>query len=352
VSRRQLDAARACPSDAACIGERSMAVMVSGGTGFVGLNLVQALLARGEHVVVAALDDIPAPAQRAFAQLPGRLEAVRADVRDGEAVTTLLRKHQVDRFFPFAAITSGPAREAEAPELVVQVNLLGFIAQLRAARDAGVRRVIAPASASVYGDSFFTHALLDEAATPCVPSGVYGMTKYAIERCGLRLGELWGIDVIAARIGSVFGPWERDTGLRDMIGPHHFLARLAASGREAILPAAIPASAWVYGPDVASGLLHLLDMKDPAHRSFNICSGRMWGEVITQWADALAGRFPGFTWRRAADPAEVNVRFTEMRPRGRMDIARIQSTGWQPGFAPAAAYAHYGAWLADNPGAL
>ena len=329
-----------------------MAVMVSGGTGFVGLNLVQALLTRGEHVVVAALDDVPAPAQRAFAKLPGRLEAVRADVRDAEAFTALLRQHQVDRLFPFAAITSGAAREAEAPELVIQVNLLGFIAQLRAARDAGVRRVIAPSSASVYGDSFFNHALLNESDTPCVPSGVYGMTKFAIERCGLRLGELWGIDVIAARIGSVFGVWERDTGLRDMIGPHHYLARAAVARQEAVLPAIIPASAWVYGPDVARSLLHLLDMKNPAQRSFNICSGQIWGEVMTGWADTLAERFPGFSWRRAEDPAEVNIRFTEHRPRGRMDITRIQATGWQPAFGPAAAYAHYAAWLTENPDAL
>ncbi len=329
-----------------------MAIMVTGGTGFVGLNLVQALLARGEHVVVVALDDFPAPAQRVLARLPGRLESIRADIRDAEAFTSLLRKHQVDRLFPFAAITSGPAREAEAPELVIQVNLLGFIAQLRAARVAGVRRVIAPSSASVYGDSFFNQALLNESDTPCVPAGVYGMTKYAIERCGLRLGELWGIDVIAARIGSVFGTWERDTGLRDMIGPHHYLARLAVARQQAVLPAVIPQSAWVYGPDVARGLLHLLDMKDPAHRSFNICSGQLWGNVITDWADTLASRFPGFTWRRADNPAEVNVRFTELRPRGRMDIARIQATGWQPAYDPVAAYAHYGAWLAENPGAL
>jgi len=329
-----------------------MAVMVTGGTGFVGLNLVEALLARGEHVVVVALDDVPAPARRAFAALPGRLEAVRGDVRDAEAFAGLLRRHAVDRLFPFAAITSGAEREARTPELVVEVNLLGFIAQLRAARDAGVARVIAPASASVYGDSFYTHALLDEATTPCVPSGVYGTTKYAIERCGLRLGELWGMEVIAARIGSVFGPWERDTGLRDLIGPHHALARLAAAGAEAVLPARIPASAWVYGPDVAAGLLHLLDMAAPAHRSFNICSGLLWGEVITRWADALAARHPGFTWRQSDDPAEVNVRFTDLRPRGRMDIARIGATGWQPRFGPDAAYTHYGDWLAANPGAL
>lgn len=333
-----------------------MAVMVTGGTGFVGLNLVHALLERGEHVVVAALDDIPAPAQRAFARLPGKVEAIRADIRnitaDPDGFAGVMKRHGVDRLFPFAAITSGPAREAEVPELVIQVNLLGFIAQLRAARAAGVKRIIAPSSASAYGDAFFAHALLNETDTPTIPSGVYGVTKYAVERSGLRLGELWELDVIAARIGSVFGPWERDTGLRDMIGPHHYLARLAVAGQEAVLPAALPVQAWVYGPDVARGLLHLLDMNAPPHRVFNICSGEMWGEVMLRWAETLAARHPAFRWRRSENEAEVNVRVSERRPRGRMDIARIQSTGWQPGYGPAAAYAHYADWLSAYPDAL
>ena len=241
-----------------------MSVMVTGGTGFVGLNLVEALLARGEAVVVVALDDVPAPALRGFAGLPGRLAVERMDVRDQAGLVGLMRRHGVDRLFPFAAITSGPEREAEAPELVIEVNLLGFVAQLRAAREAGVRRVIAPSSAAVYGESFYAHARLDEARTPAVPVGVYGVTKYAVERTALRLGALWGVEVIAARIGSVFGPWERDTGLRDMIGPHWHLARMAQEGREAVLPAVIPAYTWVYSRDVAAGLLHLLDMAAPS----------------------------------------------------------------------------------------
>jgi nucleoside-diphosphate-sugar epimerase len=324
-----------------------MSILISGGTGFVGLNLAEALLARGEHVVIAALDDVPASAQRVFARLPGRLTAVRADVRDVPSFTDLLRAHQVDRLFPFAAITSGPDRERDMPERVMEVNLLGFMGQMRAARDAGVRRVIAPASASVYGESFYTHASLTEAETPCVPTSVYGVTKYAVERTALRLGDLWGLDVIAARIGAVFGPWERDTGLRDMIGPHWTLARMARDGAAAVLPAEIPAYTWVYSRDVAAGLLHLLDMPAPPYRVFNVCSGTPWGPVITQWADRL-----GVDWRQSADLAEVNVRFSETRPRGAMSVARIRTTGWTPRFGPSDAYADYAGWMAENADGL
>ncbi len=322
-----------------------MSVMVTGGTGFVGLNIVEALLARGEDVVVVGLDDVPAPAAAAFARLPGRMTAMRADVTDAGSLSGLMRAHGVDRLFPFAAITSGPDREAEMPEQVVAVNLGGFIGQMRAAREAGVRRVIAPSSAAAYGESFHRHAKLDEETTPPVPAGVYGVTKYGVERSALRLGALWGIDVIAARISSVFGPWERDTGLRDTLSTHWHLAHLAAQGREAVLPAEIPAYTWVYSRDIASGLLHLLDMADPPQRVFNVCSGMAWGPVVTRWAEALRGLHPGFRWRQSADPAEVNVFLPDARPRGTMDIARIAATGWRPRFGPDAAYADYAAWL-------
>ncbi len=118
--------------------------MVTGGTGFVGLNLVEALLARGEHVVAVGLDGVPPVAAAKFAALPGRLDSVRADVTDAAAMAGLMRAHGVDRLFPFAAITSGPDRERDMPERVIEVNLLGFMAQLRAAREVGVGRIIAP----------------------------------------------------------------------------------------------------------------------------------------------------------------------------------------------------------------
>jgi nucleoside-diphosphate-sugar epimerase len=329
-----------------------MSVMVTGGTGFVGLALTEALLTRGEDVVVYALDEPPAAARRVFAALPGRLTVVTGSVTDGSALTEAMRAHRVDRLFPFAAITAGPARERDVPEQILNVNLVGFVTQLRAARDAGVRRVIAPSSAASYGDSFFDHALLDEATTPCVPGSVYGVTKYAVERTALRLGAGWGLDVIAARIGSVFGPWERDTGLRDMLGPHWQLAGVAVRGGHAVLPASIPAYTWVYARDVAAGLVHLLDLPSPELRVFNICSGCEWGARITEWCAMLAERFPGFTWSQSDDPSALTIRFSETRPRGRMDIARIGATGWSPRFGPEAAYADYLEWVTATPDAF
>lgn len=152
-----------------------MAVLVTGGAGFVGLNLVEALLARGREVVVFGREKVPAAALAAFAPLPGRLVGLQGDVRDAAALRAVFASHAIEAVFPFAAVTSGPAREAEDPESVLQVNLLGTLATLRAARDAGVRRVVIPSSTAAYGASFYTQPLMREEDTPCVPTSLYGV---------------------------------------------------------------------------------------------------------------------------------------------------------------------------------
>ncbi len=327
------------------------AILVTGGAGFVGLNVTEALLSRGEHVVVfgreAALPD-PAPAR--FARLPGRLEVIQGDVTDHAALRGVFRARRIGAVFPFAAITAGPEREAADPQLVLDVNLKGVVATLQAARDAGtVRRVVLPSSAAVYGESAYAFPLLEEATTPPVPISLYGVTKYAVERAGLRLAGLWGLDAVAARIGATFGPWERDTGLRDTLSLHLALAQAARRGESVVLPPApLPAYDWVYVRDLAAGLLALLDTKDPPHRVVNLASGMDWGPHYAACLDVLARSFPGFRWRHAAPGEAPTIRWNEAKPRGAMAIGRAASFGWRPAHDPASAMADYAGWLANG----
>jgi UDP-glucuronate 4-epimerase len=329
-----------------------MAVLISGGTGFVGLNVAELLLARGEHVVLAAMDRPPASAVRAFAKLPGRLDAEICDVLDGPAFAGLIRRHAVDRLFPLAAITAGPERERSVPERVLEVNVLGLVAQLRAGRDAGIGRVVVPSSAGVYGESFYDAGPLVEDKTACQPTSLYGISKYAAERSALRLGKLWDMDVVAARIGAVFGPWERDTGVRDMLGAHWQLARCARNGGAAVLPSDIPACSWIYARDAAAALVHLLDRPGLTGQVFNVCSGVDWGPAILRWCERLRKTFPDFSFRQAVHPEQPDIRLVDTRPRTVMDITRIAATGWSPRFMPEDAYRDYAAWLEQHPTAL
>ncbi len=330
------------------------AVLVTGGAGFVGLNLVEQLLGRGEEVVVFAREAVPPAAAAAFAALPGRLTAIRGDVLDRAALRGVFAAHRIGSMFPLAVITAGPRREAEDVETILDVNLRGMAMQLAAARDAGVGRIVFPSSISVYGESLATHALLREDTTPPVPNSIYGVTKYAGERMALRLRDLWGLDLVCGRIGGVFGPWERDTGVRDLLGPHMQLAVAALRGEEeAVLPATILPRPWVYARDLARGLLLLHDAPKPRWPVYNIGSGEDWGPRILLWAAALARQYPRFRYRQSGDPAAVTISFHESRPRGVEDISRIREEfGYAPRFLPEAAYEDYLRWLAATPGYL
>lgn len=321
------------------------AILITGGAGFVGLNLCEALLARGEHLLVFGRErELPPRAAAAFARLPGRIEIIAGDVNDTVALKALFARHRIDRLFPFAAVTAGPAREAADPHAVLDVNLNGLIRTLEAAREAGtLRRVILPSSAAVYGESAYAHALLDEATTPPIPISLYGVTKYAVERAGLRLCAHWGLDAVAARIGATYGPWERDTGLRDTLSPHLAILTAAARGEEVALPpAARLAYDWVYVRDLAAGLLALLDAPAPPHRVVNLASGANFAPSLEACMAELSAAFPGFRWREAM-PA--TIRFNEDRPRGVMSVARAADFGWRPRFSPRDAYADYAGWV-------
>ncbi len=327
-----------------------MAILVTGGAGFVGLNVVEALLARGEHVVVFGLEAMPAAAGAQFAALPGQLEVVRGDVLDRAALDAVLAAQKIHAMFPLAAVTAGPRREAEQTAHILEVNLIGVTNQLQAARDTGVGRIVFPSSISVYGESLNTPGPLREDTTPPVPISVYGITKYAGERLALRLRELWGLDLVCARIGAVFGPWERDTGVRDLLGPHMQLAMAALRGEEAVLPATLLPRPWVYARDLAHGLVLLLDAEQPRWPVYNISSGEDWGPRILLWAETLVQHYPTFRWRQSANPAEATINFYDDRPRAVEDIGRIRDDfGYTPEFPPEAAYRDYARWLVTVP---
>jgi nucleoside-diphosphate-sugar epimerase len=327
-----------------------MAVLVTGGAGFVGLNLVEQLLERGEEVVVFGREALPAAAGSALATLPGRLSVVQGDVRDQAALSALFQTHRIDRMLPLAVITAGPKREAEDTETVLDVNLRGMAMQLRAARDAGVGRIVFPSSISVYGESLNTHGLLREDTTPPIPNSIYGVTKYAGERMALRLKELWGLDLVCGRIGSVFGPWERDTGVRDLCGAPMQIAIAALKGEAAVLPARLLPRPWIYARDLARGLIALLDAKSTNYPVYNIGSGLDWAPHMLMWPTLLAEAFPKFSWSVSDKPQEVNIDFRDPKPRGIEDISRIsQEFAFSPQFLPAAAFADYLDWLKRFP---
>ncbi len=301
-----------------------MKILIFGGVGFVGLNIAEMFLRAGHDVAVFDRAPVPDAAAAAFAGLPGRFEAILGNVTDETAVAEAVRAG-TDIVLMGAAITAGSARDASDPATTLKVNLLAQVPILAAARAAGVRRVINLSSAAAYGAAGERLPQLDE-ATPGDPVGLYAITKWASERVGARLGDLWGLDVVSLRLSGVFGPWERATGVRDTLSPHCQILAAAVAGEPAILPRP-GLRDWIYAPDVADAVLAVTGASTLAHGVYNVSTGRRF--TLLDWGTRLAKAFPGFVCRLAEPGEAATIDFHGPTDRAPMAVARIaQDLGW------------------------
>jgi UDP-glucose 4-epimerase len=321
-----------------------MKILVFGGTGFVGLNIAEALLKRGHAVTLFDRAGLPPAAQRAFAVHGGRLSMVQGDVLDRAAVESVITCG-IDVIVIGAAITADAARDAADPETILNVNLLAQVPILTAGRKAGVRRVINLSSAGAYGDAAYRHALLDEDLA-CDPVSLYAITKFASEKVAARLAALWKFDIVSVRLSGVFGPWERATGVRDTLSPQIQIFDASLRNSEAILSRP-GVKDWIYAPDVADALALLIEADRPVHRLYNISTGAEWSAL--QWGEALAALNPGFVCRLAAPGEAANIDLHSDADRAPLAGSRIeQEFGWRAKFGCAESVADLTAWSAQN----
>ncbi|MDB5856620.1 MAG: oxidoreductase [Ramlibacter sp.] len=320
-----------------------MGTFITGASGFVGLALAEHLLARGETVVGFDRSAPPARALRTFAGLPGRFAMEQGDVGDTAALAAAMRRHAPARLVTLAAITAGPQRERATPQAVFEVNVGGVLAALAAAADCGVGRVVHVSSGSVYGASGEGGDALQEDRTPLRPEGLYGISKQAAEAAARRFADLAGLDLVVGRLGTCFGPWEADSGVRDTpIAPLQVL-RLAARGEPALLPRPHRRD-WLYVRDAAAAIAALCDQPRCPHGTYNLGAGFVW--TLAQWCGQVLERHPGFRWRIAGPGEAANVDCYAPYDRAVLDVARLgQDTGFVPRFPLAAAARDFHDWL-------
>lgn len=317
-----------------------MATLITGGAGFVGMALAEAILADGEDVVLL---DARAPSNRFLSQaarLGRRPSVVTGDIRDPACIRDAFAAAPIGRVFHGPAITADAARERGAAADILDVNLFGTLWMLEAARDHGVARFVYPSSLTVYGSSLIDREVMVEDETPAIPESLYAISKYAGERLALRFGALHGLDVVCGRLGSVFGPWEEDTGVRDTLSPFWQVADQARQGGTIVLPSHDVGREMVYSRDVAAALALLLRAERHRFPVYNLSVAADWRSALRDWCDHLGAR-----WRVAAAGEDATVIY-DFRPRGRQDTGRLtEDFGFQPGFLPDAALADYAAWL-------
>ncbi|WP_233837114.1 NAD-dependent epimerase/dehydratase family protein [Paraburkholderia sp. ZP32-5] len=325
-----------------------MTVFITGSSGFVGLALTEHLLARGDTVIGFDRHPPRESACRAFAALPGRFVPLTGDVRDADALEAAMRAHRPSRLVTLAAITADAQRERAMPQTIFEVNVGGVLAALHAAsRSGGIGRVVHISSGSVYGESGRDHARrLVEEITPLAPEGLYGISKRAAEDAARRIAGLYGLPLTIGRLGTCFGPWEADSGVRDTLSAPLQVLECTRRGDTAILPRAHRRD-WLYVRDAAAAIVALLDTPALAHDLYNLAAGFAWS--VVDWCERLAARDPRIAWRIASPDDTPNIDYYAPYDRAPMDIARlVADTPFVPHFDLAHAEADFHRWL-DTP---
>ena len=317
-----------------------MNILIFGGTGFVGINIASALLARSHAVTLFDRGALPRAAAQTFAGFGGALDVIQGDVTDAHAVEAVIARG-FDAVILGATITAGPAREATDPQSILQVNLMAQAPILMAAHRHRVRRVINLSSGSALGAAAYRHALLDE-ELPCEPVSLYAITKVASERVVARLAALWQADFINVRLSGVFGPWERATGVRDTLSPQMQIIDALHREKEAVLSRP-GVRDWIYASDVAEAVAVLVEAEKPKHGLYNISTGREW--TALQWGQHLADLNSGFVCRLASPGENPTVDLHTDADRAPLSVARMaEEFGWRARFDCADSAADLNAW--------
>lgn len=178
---------------------RNSKVLVTGGAGFIGSNLIESLLAEGNKVV--CLDNFSTGKRvniAPFLDNPG-FRLIEGDIRNLEDCQQAVEN--IDVVFHEAALGSVP-RSIKDPVTSTDVNIGGFVKMLFASKEAGVKRFIYAASSSTYGDHPDLPKVEDIIGSPLSP---YAITKYVNELYASIFRKAYGIDTIGLRYFNVFG---------------------------------------------------------------------------------------------------------------------------------------------------
>ncbi|MDR3154847.1 MAG: SDR family NAD(P)-dependent oxidoreductase [Deltaproteobacteria bacterium] len=276
------------------IGKKTVA-LVTGGAGFIGSHLAEALVRKGARVRV--LDDLSSGAERNLSAVADRLELIRGDVRDPAAVRDAARDASV--VFHLAGLASVPLSQ-EDPGLCLDVNGTGTLNVFSAAADAGVPRLVYASTSAVYGDLPAPH---DEAMLPS-PNTPYAAVKLLGEHFGLFFAER-GLKVVSLRFFNVYGPRQTPDGPDSGVVPL-FVEAARRGERPVIYGDGSQTRDFVHVRDVVRAAL-LAAASPAASGTYNVATGRpvSIAELARLLRELRPGAFPepSFAPPRPGDPA-------------------------------------------------
>jgi UDP-glucose 4-epimerase len=230
-----------------------MRTLVTGGAGFIGSNLVDALLERGDEVTV--VDNISTGKRPNLdAALDNGAQLTELDIRDPEAVDATVERARPETIFHLAAQIDVRKSVAD-PANDSSINVGGTINMLRAAQAHGVRRFVnASTGGAIYGEGQILPAPEDH---PVVPEAPYGLSKFCAESYCELFTRLHGLSTVSLRFGNVYGPRQDPLGEAGVIAI--FCGKLLEGERATIFGDGLQTRDYVYVGDVVEANLRAAD---------------------------------------------------------------------------------------------
>ena len=244
---------------------RGTVALVTGGAGFIGSHVVDALLAAGAKVRV--LDDLSSGRRENLANCLDRIDFMEADIRAAAACREACQGIHV--VFHEAALGSVP-RSMKAPATTININVGGTANVFEAARDAGVRRVVYASSSSVYGDSEGLPKREGEEGNPLSP---YALSKVVDEQMARVFANCYRMELVGLRYFNVFGPRQDPEGPYAAVIPLFFKACLSRMA-PGIYGDGEQSRDFTYIDDVvAANLLSAVAPPEACGRAYNMAGG-------------------------------------------------------------------------------
>jgi UDP-glucose 4-epimerase len=274
-----------------------MKALVTGGGGFIGSNLVHALLERGDDVRV--LDNFSTGQRSNLADLEGDVQLVEGDLRSYERVHAAVRGTEV--VFHQGALPSVP-RSVQDPLTTTAVNVEGTLNVLLAARDEGVRRIVNASSSSVYGNTGELPRVETQAPDPISP---YAVAKLAAERFCTSFSRVYAMEIVSLRYFNVFGPRQDPTSQYAAVVPR-FISAIADGEPVTIYGDGEQSRDFTFVDNVVAANLLAADAARIGGEILNVATGA--SVTVNALADAI-GELLGKPVGRTYEPArEADVR--------------------------------------------
>ncbi|MFB6310637.1 MAG: NAD-dependent epimerase/dehydratase family protein [Salinirussus sp.] len=308
-----------------------MRVLVTGGYGFIGSHVLCQLIDAGHDVACFDLGD-PSAVSRPVAD---EVTDYTGDVTDPHEVYGAVIDFEPDRIIHLASLLG---RESQhVPRQAVAVNLQGTLTVLEAAEDAGVERVVAASSASVYGH-FPPDATRFDETSRRTPDSVYGMTKYAVEHIGPVYAERSNLDFCAIEPVHGLGPDRVRGNVEDAV-----VVKAAVAGEPITVPAIEYPIEIIAVQDEARAFVDATLADRTAHDVYLIGTGEQ--KTLTEMVDLVRDVVPGAELELGADRGD-----DQLVRRPPSDTSRIRDDlGWAPEYTVREAVEAYVEWLREHP---